>query len=245
MPSDAQVTILPECVQLDLRGEVSCPFPDPARYAVSQALLAGPGGALSVLVRYDPRHVARLGMRDRVYPAALAKAYGAGTLVFVVPAFDTVRAGPEGGIYVVRDHINLLGDNPLIGSSDASGSSRFLDLSGAYNADLRSEALEKCDRNGLNTAECVYVGVENLNEEAKHAVAVLKEFGPVLCGPWLVPEVIAARSRGVNVLAFACATGAQLTVDWTGGGEWYEEFGRMARMAVSGLEEVRPYRMDR
>lgn len=245
MPSDAQVTILPECARIDVGAEVPCLFPDPAGYAVSQALLVGPEGAPRVLVRYDPRRVARLGMRDRAYPAALAKAYGASTLVFVVPAFDAERAGPGAGIYVVRDHINLLGDNPLIGASEASGSSRFLDLSGAYNADLRNEALGRRTRNGLNIAECLYIGVKNFNEDAGRAVAALREFGPVLCGPWLVPEVIAARSRGVNVLAFACATGAQLAVDWAGEEEWYEELGRMARLAVSGREEARSYRMER
>ena len=100
-------------------------------------------------------------------------------------------------IIAVEDHINLLGDNPLIGPHDLSLGPRFPEMSEAYSKTLLRNA-----QPFLRHGYCIYAGCpfESLGN-GKYCQRLLS-FGAQLGGPWIVPEVVAARQAAMETLAF-------------------------------------------
>lgn len=126
-----------------------------------------------------------------------AHAWGAGVL-FVTNASGSLR--PElavGGVTAVRDHINLMPDNPLRGSAE------FLDLSEAYDQDLRLRLSDVAAARGLRVPEVVYVAMAGPSFETPAEARMLRVLGGDVVGMSTVPEVIAARRLGMRVLALS------------------------------------------
>lgn len=127
-------------------------------------------------------------------PVREARAWGAGILV-VTNASGSLRAElASGEVGLIRDHVNLFGDNPL------RGTSAFLDLSAAYDADLRRRATAAADDLGIRLPEVVYVGVPGPTFETPAEVRMLRMLGGDVAGMSSVPEVIMARHLGMRVL---------------------------------------------
>jgi purine-nucleoside phosphorylase len=110
----------------------------------------------------------------------------------------------RGALVVVRDHINLQGVSPLTGPNDDRLGPRFPDMSDAYNAQFRRFALEELERAGERTFEGVYAAVAGPNFETPAEIHFLRTIGADLVGMSTVPEVIAARHMGIEVLAISC-----------------------------------------
>jgi purine-nucleoside phosphorylase len=134
-------------------------------------------------------------MAEVTEPVALAHDWGAEVL-FVTNATGSLRAElASGDIALIRDHINLMGDNPL------RGTSQFLDLSQAYDPGLRRAAREAAERMGLRLPEVVYVGMAGPSFETPAEVRMLRMLGGDVVGMSSIPEVIMARRLGMRVLA--------------------------------------------
>lgn len=103
----------------------------------------------------------------------------------------------------VADHINLLGDNPLIGPHDVSFGPRFPDMSEPYAKELQEHAAQR-----MSGAACVYAGCSIAELSKPNFRAHLVRLGADFAGPWIVPETIAARQAGIKVLAFVTPAGA-------------------------------------
>ena len=120
--------------------------------------------------------------------------WGAGVL-FVTNATGSLRAElASGEIGLIRDHINLMGDNPLRGMSE------FVDMSQAYDVELRGAAQETARRLRLRLPEVVYVGMAGPSFETPAEVRMLRMLGGDVAGMSSVPEVIMARRLGMRVL---------------------------------------------
>jgi purine-nucleoside phosphorylase len=133
-------------------------------------------------------------MAEVVEPVAQAHDWGAEVL-FVTNATGSLRAElASGEIALIRDHVNLMGDNPLRGTSE------FLDLSQAYDPALRRAAQAAASRMGLRLPEVVYVGVAGPSFETPAEVRMLRMLGGDVVGMSSVPEVIMARRLGMRVL---------------------------------------------
>jgi len=146
----------------------------------------GFGGRLHFYQGYSMAEVAE--------PVAQAHDWGAEVL-FVTNATGSLRAElASGEIALIRDHVNLMGDNPLRGTSE------FLDLSQAYDPALRRAAQAAASRMGLRLPEVVYVGVAGPSFETPAEVRMLRMLGGDVVGMSSVPEVIMARRLGMRVL---------------------------------------------
>ncbi len=112
----------------------------------------------------------------------------------------------KGALVILRDHINLQGQNPLSGPNDDRFGLRHPDMTDAYNAQFRRFALEEAQRIGDEVYEGVYVAVAGPSFETPAEIRFLRTIGADLVGMSTVSEVIAARHLGVEVLAISCVT---------------------------------------
>ncbi len=112
------------------------------------------------------------------------------------------RAVP-GSFMLFRDHLNYQGMNPLVGPEDDRLGPRFIDMSQAYDAELRHIARRVAARLKLRTFEGVYAALLGPSFETPAEIQALKRLGADAVGMSTVPEVIAARQLGMRVLAVA------------------------------------------
>ncbi len=112
----------------------------------------------------------------------------------------------KGALVVLRDHINLQGQNPLVGPNDDRLGLRHPDMTDAYNAEFRRFAQEESQRLGGSVFEGVYAAVTGPSFETPAEIRFLRVIGADLVGMSTVPEVIAARHVGMEVLAISCVT---------------------------------------
>jgi len=112
----------------------------------------------------------------------------------------------RGALVVIRDHINLQGQNPLVGANEDRFGPRFPDMTDAYNAEFRKYALEDAERLGGGIHEGIYAAMLGPSYETPAEIRFLRTIGADLVGMSTVPEVIVARHLGLEVLAISCVT---------------------------------------
>jgi purine-nucleoside phosphorylase len=112
----------------------------------------------------------------------------------------------QGRLVVIKDHINLQGQNPLVGPEDPNLGLRFIDMTEAYSKSYRQIALEAGKRLGIPLGEGVYAAVLGPSYETPAEIRFLRTIGADLVGMSTVPEVIVARQMGIKVLAISCVT---------------------------------------
>ncbi len=111
-----------------------------------------------------------------------------------------------GDLMVIDDHINLMGDNPLIGINDERLGPRFPDMSAPYTARLIDDALAVARRENFVAHRGVYVAVTGPNLETRAEYRFLRTIGADVVGMSTVPEVIVAVHAGLAVLGISVIT---------------------------------------
>ena len=140
------------------------------------------------------------------FPVRVLRALGADTLI-VSNACGGMRPDwAAGDLMLITDHINLLGDNPLVGPNDDALGPRFPDMSAPYNADLLATARAVAAERGLSLREGVYVAVPGPNLETRAEYRFLRQIGADVVGMSTVPEVIVAVHGGMRVLGISVVT---------------------------------------
>ena len=107
---------------------------------------------------------------------------------------------------VIDDHINMIGTNPLVGANDDRFGVRFPDMSEVYSRRLRAIADAAAEARGINVSHGVYVGVHGPSYETPAEIRFFRTIGADAVGMSTVPEAIAARHMGVEVLGISCIT---------------------------------------
>lgn len=131
---------------------------------------------------------------------------GATTLI-VTNASGGIDPGlSPGSLLAITDHINLTGQNCLVGPNDPALGPRFSDMSAAYDPALIALASEVASTQGVSLARGVYAGVLGPSYETPAEVRMLSVLGASAVGMSTVQEVIAARHMGARVLGISCVT---------------------------------------
>jgi purine-nucleoside phosphorylase len=112
----------------------------------------------------------------------------------------------QGALVVLADHLNLQGQNPLVGANDERLGPRFPDMTHAYFKPYREIALSAASKLGKPVGEGVYAGLLGPSYETPAEIRYLRTIGADLVGMSTVAEVIAARHMGLKVLAISCVT---------------------------------------
>jgi purine-nucleoside phosphorylase len=112
----------------------------------------------------------------------------------------------QGALMIIDDHINLLGTNPLVGPNDERFGVRFPDMSEVYSRRLRRIAAEAAHAKGILLDHGVYVAVHGPSYETPAEIRFFRTIGADAVGMSTVPEAIAARHMGMEVLGISCIT---------------------------------------
>jgi purine-nucleoside phosphorylase len=138
-------------------------------------------------------------------PARVLHALGAPVMI-VSNAAGGIRADfSPGTLMLIRDHLNLMFRNPLIGPVE-QGDTRFPDMSDPYDPALRALAHKVAAGLGVDLPDGVYAGLLGPSYETPAEVRMLRGLGADAVGMSTVPEVIAARAFGMRVLGISCIT---------------------------------------
>ncbi|HEY6881799.1 MAG TPA: purine-nucleoside phosphorylase [Polyangiales bacterium] len=133
-------------------------------------------------------------------------ALGAGTLIVTNAAGGLRPELSAGTLLAITDHINLSGQNCLIGPNDSALGPRFTDMTAAYDPALIELASEVARAQGYELARGVYAGVSGPSYETPAEVRMLALLGASAVGMSTVQEVIAARHMNARVLGISCVT---------------------------------------
>ncbi|SIS37020.1 purine-nucleoside phosphorylase [Salimicrobium flavidum] len=143
-------------------------------------------------------------MKEVTFPVRVMKALGIDDLYVTNAAGGINKDFEPGQLMIIKDHINQMGDNPLIGVNDEEIGVRFPDMSEAYDRNLIKMAQEKADELGLKVEQGVYVGNTGPVYETAAEIRMLRTLGGDAVGMSTVPEVIAANHAGLRVLGISC-----------------------------------------
>src|SRR5277367_5748579 len=199
----------------DLSDAVRIPYADipgfPRSTAVGHAgqLVVGKSGDIPVAVMQGRVHLYEgYSAAEVAFPARVLGRAGIRALILTNAAGGINMEYGQGALVILRDHINLQGQNPLTGANDERLGHRFPDMSYAYAKRLREIALEEAARLGIAPREGVYAALAGPSYETPAEIRYLRTIGADLVGMSTVPEVIAARHSGIRVLGISCVTNA-------------------------------------
>jgi purine-nucleoside phosphorylase len=139
------------------------------------------------------------------YPTRVLAALGAPALFVSNAAGGVRRTFVPGDLMLIRDHVNLMFRNPLVGSQEPCDV-RFPDMSEPYDPTLQQRVRDVARDQGLALQEGVYAGLLGPSYETPAEVRMLERIGVDAVGMSTVPEVIVARAMGMRVVGVSCIT---------------------------------------
>ena len=197
--------------QIMLEAEI--PYPEIPGFPVSTVeshagkLLCGTLEGVSVVAMSGRFHHYEGYTLDRVVlPIYVMRELGAATVIVSNACGGMHPLWRAGDLMLITDHINLLGDNPLVGRNDDALGPRFPDMSEPYDPALRALARAVGLEAGLPLREGVFVAVQGPNLETRAEYRMLRALGADVVGMSTVPEVVAARHCGLRVLGVSIIT---------------------------------------
>lgn len=139
-------------------------------------------------------------MQEITFPIRVMKNLGASILVISNAAGGMNPDFAKGDLVLIKDHINLLGDNPLIGISEQGLGPRFPEMSTPYSPRLMKLAKDTADKSNIPLYEGIYVAVAGPSLETAAEYRYLRLIGADMVGMSTVPEDIVAVQIGMEVL---------------------------------------------
>lgn len=183
-------------------------FPQPGVIGHKGELIAGMLDDVPVLAQGGRFHLYE-GHAPAVgaLPVRVFHALGVRTVILTNAAGGIRRTFNPGTLMLIADHLNMMGLNPLVGHV-VEGDERFPDMSDPYDRELRALARRVAAEEKIPLEEGVYAGLLGPSYETKAEIEMLKRIGADAVGMSTVPEVIAARARGMRCLGISTITNA-------------------------------------
>ena len=200
----------------DITAEATFPYESIPHFLHSTApshkgqLVCGQLGGKTVMAMEGRFHCYEgYSLQDITFPVRVMKALGCEILIASNACGGMNPQYNAGDIMLIEDHINLLGDNPLIGPNDTRLGERFPDMCFAYDRELLKLAKTVALNQKIPVQQGVYVAVSGPNLETRAEYRFLRTIGADVVGMSTVPEVIVAvhsgmRSLGLSVITDMC-----------------------------------------
>lgn len=187
-------------------GEIPS-FPRSTAIGHAGQLVIGTAEGLAVAAMQGRVHLYEgYSAQEVAFPMRVFGRMGVRAVILTNAAGGIDRNYSQGALVLVRDHINLQGDNPLVGANDDRFGVRFPDMTRAYDREYRAMAREQAAKLGTELHEGVYAALLGPSYETPAEIEHLRRIGADLVGMSTVTEVIAARHMGIKVLAISCVT---------------------------------------
>ena len=194
-------------VELELPYEEIPHFPVSTVESHAGKLLIGYLGGKSIMAMQGRFHYYEgYSMNQIAFPVRVAKMLGIQTLLVSNACGGLNPNFERGDIMLINDHINFLGDNPLIGPNDPDLGSRFPDMSQPYTERLLATAEQVALDAGIKMHQGVYLAVSGPMMETKAEYRYMRQLGADVVGMSTVPEVIAAVHMSMEVLGISVIT---------------------------------------
>jgi purine-nucleoside phosphorylase len=196
-----------------LEVQVTVPYQDIPHFPVSTVeshagewVFGKLSGRPVVVLRGRAHYYEGYTMRQVTFPVRVLRALGAKNLLLTGAAGGLNPAYEIGGLCAITDHVNLMGDNPLLGPNDESLGVRFPDMSQPYDRGLLGAAARVAKEQGLSLVQGVFVGVAGPNLETAAEYRFLRQLGADVISMSIVPETLVAAHGGLRVLAIVVVT---------------------------------------
>jgi purine-nucleoside phosphorylase len=197
----------------EIKGKKSIPYDALPNFPVSTVeshesqLVFGRIGDKNVVAMQGRFHFYEgYSMEEVTFPVRVMKALGVKTLIVSNACGGMNPQFKAGDLMIITDHINLMGDNPLIGVNDDKLGPRFPDMIEPYSERLIDLIEEVGIQERIPLQRGVYVAVAGPNLETRAEYRFLRTIGADAVGMSTVPEVIVAVHAGLNVLGISCIT---------------------------------------
>ena len=182
-------------------------FPVSTVVSHSGRLLAGTLAGHPIMVMQGRFHLYEGYAPDAVtFPVRVMQALGVRHLILSNAAGGMNPAFRQGDLMVIRDHINLTGENPLIGTNHDDWGPRFPDMTAAYDQPLTQLSRRAADKLGIELKSGIYAGLKGPSLETPAEIRYLKTIGADAVGFSTVMETIAAVHAGMRVLGLSIIT---------------------------------------
>ncbi|MEM9070421.1 MAG: purine-nucleoside phosphorylase [Myxococcota bacterium] len=145
-------------------------------------------------------------VEDIVFGLRLMLQLGAKTVIITNAAGGIAEELEVGDLMLIDDHLNLTGTNALVGENEDELGPRFVDMTTAYDKELRDLAQEGAQALGFTLKSGVYAGLLGPTYETPAEIRMLRTLGATAVGMSTVLEVAAARHMGARVLGMSCIT---------------------------------------
>ena len=210
----------------DLENAVAIPYEEIPHFAKSTVeghagrLVLGEVGGVPVAVQQGRFHYYEGYEMDQVMlPVRTFGRLGIETVILTNAAGSVRTSMRPGNLMLIRDHINMMGVNPLRGANDNRFGPRFPDMTGVYDIDLQEIAYEEAKSMSEERVAAghepeprrfmwrgVYCALSGPTYETPAEIRVYRFLGADAVGMSTVPEAIAARHQGMKVLGISCIT---------------------------------------
>ncbi|QXM06182.1 purine-nucleoside phosphorylase [Crassaminicella indica] len=145
-------------------------------------------------------------MKEVTFPVRVMKLLGIKKLIVTNAAGAVNTSYKPGDLMLISDHLNLSGDNPLIGKNLKDFGTRFPDMSNAYDKELREKVKEIAKSLNIELQEGVYACMSGPTYETPAEVRMVRILGGDAVGMSTAPEVITAVHSGIKVIGVSCMT---------------------------------------
>ncbi len=195
----------------EIEEAVAVPYQDIPHFPLST--VEGHAGEL-VLGKLEQQPVVTMRGRFHLYeghpltsvtfPIRVMKELGVEILLVTNAAGGINTSFQPGDLMLIKDHLNFMFQNPLIGPNDPALGERFPDMSSAYDPSLQNLAQKIANEQGLSLQQGVYVGTSGPSYETPAEIRMFRTIGADAVGMSTIPEVIVARHAGIRVLGISC-----------------------------------------
>lgn len=145
-------------------------------------------------------------LKQVTLPVRVMKLLGISTLIVTNAAGGINTGFRPGNLMLIEDHLNLTGENPLIGENLEVFGDRFFDMTVAYDAEYRALAERLAAELNIPLQKGVYAWLTGPNYETPAEIRYLRAIGADAVGMSTVPEVLVARHSGLRVCGISCIT---------------------------------------
>lgn len=145
-------------------------------------------------------------LKQVTLPVRVMKLLGIETLIVTNAAGGINTEFRPGNLMLIEDHLNLTGENPLIGENPSEFGERFFDMTVAYDREYRTLAGQLAAEMNIPLQKGVYAWLTGPNYETPAEIRYLRTIGADAVGMSTVPEVLVARHSGLRVCGISCIT---------------------------------------